>query len=314
MAPGAVDPATLLWAVTGTALCSASANSFNQWMEVAYDSLMTRTKNRVLVRKLIRWVHTWINQAAAMFIAFWSFLTCCTLTLRFCYALTWTLSLSLSHIHTHSPQHALGFGIITGIAGATVLWQLVNPVTAALGVANVVLYAGIYTPLKRVTIVNTWVGSIVGAIPPLMGWSACTGGSLEPGAFVLAGILFAWQFAHFNALSWSLRLDYNRAGYQMMAVTNPDLCKRVALRYSLLTIPICTAAPLFDVTTWWFAIDSLPINCWLSILAWRFYRHSDFKSSRKLFYFTLFHLPLLMGLMLLNKKTWSHPKRDESNR
>ena len=54
MAPGAVDPATLLWAVTGTALCSASANSFNQWMEVAYDSLMTRTKNRVLVRKLIR--------------------------------------------------------------------------------------------------------------------------------------------------------------------------------------------------------------------------------------------------------------------
>ena len=54
MAPSAVDPATLLWAVTGTALCSASANSFNQWMEVAYDSLMTRTKNRVLVRKMIR--------------------------------------------------------------------------------------------------------------------------------------------------------------------------------------------------------------------------------------------------------------------
>lgn len=54
MAPIAVDPATLLWAVTGTALCSASANSFNQWMEVAYDSLMTRTKNRVLVRKMIR--------------------------------------------------------------------------------------------------------------------------------------------------------------------------------------------------------------------------------------------------------------------
>lgn len=59
MAPSAVDPVTLLWAVTGTALCSASANSFNQWMEVEYDSLMTRTKNRVLVRKQIRWV-LWI--------------------------------------------------------------------------------------------------------------------------------------------------------------------------------------------------------------------------------------------------------------
>lgn len=54
MAPGAVDPATLLWAVAGTALCSASANSFNQWMEIEYDSLMIRTRNRVLVRKLIR--------------------------------------------------------------------------------------------------------------------------------------------------------------------------------------------------------------------------------------------------------------------
>ena len=227
-----------------------------------------------------------------------------------------SLSLSFLSLHpflpySHSPQHALLFGITTGIAGAALLWQLVNPITAALGVANVVLYAGVYTPLKRVSIINTWVGSVVGAIPPLMGWSACTGGSLDSGAFVLAGILFAWQFAHFNALSWSLRSDYNRAGYQMMAVTNPDLCKRVALRYSLLTIPICTAAPLFDVTTWWFAVDSLPVNCWLSILAWRFYRDSDFKSSRKLFHFSLFHLPLLMGLMLVNKKTWSHSKKED---
>ena len=213
------------------------------------------------------------------------------------------------HTHTHSPLHASLFGIATGITGATLL-HFVNPLTATLGVANILLYAGVYTPLKRVTIVNTWVGSVVGAIPPLIGWSACTGG-LEPGAFVLAGILFAWQFAHFNALSWSLRSDYNRAGYKMMAVTDPGLCRRVALRYSLAMIPICATAPLFDLTTWWFAIDSLPVNIWLSVLAWRFYRDSNFKSSRKLFHFTLFHLPLLMALMLVNKKTWSHSKEEE---
>ena len=88
-----------------------------------------------------------------------------------------------------------------------------------------------------------------------------------------------------------------------MSVTNPALCKRVALRYSIAMIPICTLAPVCDITTWWFALDTLPLNGWLSYLAWRFYRDSDFRSARKLFRFSLFYLPLLMGFMLLNKKT-----------
>jgi len=192
----------------------------------------------------------------------------------------------------------------------TLLW-MVNPLTAALGTLNMLLYSVVYTPLKRVSILNTWAGAVVGAIPPVMGWTACTGG-LEMGAFVLAGILYAWQFAHFNALSWSLRGDYSRAGYRMMSVTNPALCKRVALRYSIAMIPICTLAPVCDITTWWFALDTLPLNGWLSYLAWRFYRDSDFKSARKLFRFSLFYLPLLMGFMLLNKKTWNHEMKTKS--
>ena len=60
----------------------------------------------------------------------------------------------------------------------------------------------------------------VGAIPPLMGWAAATGG-LEAGAWLMGAVLFAWQFPHFNALSWNLRADYSRAGYRMMSVTNP---------------------------------------------------------------------------------------------
>ena len=63
--------------------------------------------------------------------------------------------------------------------------------------------------MKRLSILNTWVGSVVGALPPLMGWAACTGG-LDAGGLVLAGILYSWQFPHFNALSWNLRADYSR--------------------------------------------------------------------------------------------------------
>jgi heme O synthase-like polyprenyltransferase len=67
-----------------------------------------------------------------------------------------------------------------------------NRLTAQLGAGNILLYAAIYTPLKQVTLYNTWVGALVGAIPPLMGWAAAAG-QLEPGAGVLATALFCWQ-------------------------------------------------------------------------------------------------------------------------
>jgi heme o synthase len=107
-----------------------------------------------------------------------------------------------------------------GATGIGLLYYGVNGLTASLGLANLVLYTCIYTPMKRYSILNTWVGSIVGAIPPLMGWAGCSGG-LEAGAWIFAGLLYAWQFPHFNALSWNLRPDYSRAGYRMMSVTNP---------------------------------------------------------------------------------------------
>lgn len=158
--------------------------------------------------------------------------------------------------------------------------------------------------MKRISIVNTWAGSIVGAVPPLMGWAACTG-TLGVDSLVLAGVLYAWQFPHFNALSWGLRGDYSRGGYRMMSVTDPDLCRRVALRYCIGLIPICTMAPVAGLTTWWFALDSLPLNLWFTYLGWRFYNESDFKSARKLFHFSLFHLPLVMILLILNKREWT---------
>ena len=209
----------------------------------------------------------------------------------------------LSSSSLRSPFHSVAFSVVTVAAGASLLWTTVNPLTAILGVGNIALYAGVYTPLKRISLYNTWVGAVVGAIPPVMGWTACTG-TLDPGAFVLGGILFAWQFPHFNALSWRLRGDYSRAGYRMMSVLDPGLCKRTTLRYCLALTPLCAMAPVLDLTTWWFLVDSLPVNAWMTYLSWRFYRDSDFKWARKLFHFTLFHLPLLTGLLLINKKHW----------
>lgn len=207
-----------------------------------------------------------------------------------------------------TPAHAIMFATISGISGLSLLYSEVNGLTAALGAANLVLYTLIYTPMKRVSILNTWVGSIVGAIPPLMGWAACVGDIVSPGAWIMSGLLYAWQFPHFNALSWNLRPDYSRAGYRMMAVTDPNLCRKTALRYTAILTGLCYLAPAFDVTNWWFAIESTPLNLYFLYLARNFYKHSDSGSSRKLFRFSLIHLPTLMILLLVNKKHWFNEK------
>uniref|UniRef100_A0A1B6MME4 Protoheme IX farnesyltransferase, mitochondrial n=1 Tax=Graphocephala atropunctata TaxID=36148 RepID=A0A1B6MME4_9HEMI len=208
-----------------------------------------------------------------------------------------------------TPIHALGFASVCATTGLTVLYYSINPLTAGLGLVNLFLYTSVYTPLKRISILNTWVGSVVGALPPMMGWAACTGG-LEAGAWVLAGLLYAWQFPHFNALSWNLRPDYSRAGYRMMSVTNPGLCRRTALRYTALIIPLAASAPWLGLTNDWFVYESLPLNVYFLLLAWRFHKNSDSSSSRKLFHFSLIQLPALMLLLLVNKKYW-HPKKEE---
>ncbi len=124
----------------------------------------------------------------------------------------------------------------------------------------------------------------------------------------MAAYLYSWQFPHFNALSWNLRSDYSRGGYCMMATTDPALCRRVALRHCIAMIGLCTLAPVFNLTTWTFAIDSLPLNLYLSYLGWRFYKNADSKSAKQLFRFTLLHLPVLMMLLLISKKNL-HPDK-----
>ncbi|XP_056628112.1 protoheme IX farnesyltransferase, mitochondrial [Triplophysa dalaica] len=209
-----------------------------------------------------------------------------------------------------SPLHAVSFALACGIPGLTLLTLGVNPLTGFLGTLNIFLYTCCYTPLKRISITNTWVGAVVGAIPPVMGWTAATG-SLDPGALLLGAFLFSWQFPHFNALSWNLKEDYSRGGYRMMSVTHPALCKRVALRHSMGLIGLSALGPVLDVTTWTFPLVSLPINLYISYLALRFYRHGDRQNARKLFFCSLWHLPMLLLLALTCKK--SRVTRDEGD-
>lgn len=264
---------TFFYLTIGTFLASASANTLNMLFEPQYDARMSRTRNRPLVRKLL------------------------------------------------SPRAALIFAAVTGTVGVTALYMGTNPTVAALGAFNLFLYAFVYTPLKRISVINTWVGALVGGIPPLMGWAAAAGqtattghdgwrdllfGPDSPGGWLMAAILFAWQFPHFNSLSHTIREEYKNAGYKMLAWTNPARNGRVALRYSILMFPLCAGLWWFGVVDKGFLIGGTLVNCWLAKEAYRFWKlQGAAGSSRGLFWASVWHLPLLMvGTLITKKGIW----------
>ena len=200
--------------------------------------------------------------------------------------------------HVISPLHALGFSATAGALGTAVLYSFCNPLTAALGFANIALYAGVYTTMKRYTIANTWVGSIVGAIPPAMGWAAASG-TLDSGALAMCAIIYFWQFPHFNALSFNVRQDYCRAGYHMMSVVDVALNSRVALRNTAALIPLCALIPFTGISHCSFSFYSVLVNAYFTYLAWNFYQHPNKQTARELFRFSLVYLPILFGFLAI---------------
>ncbi|CAH2355575.1 protoheme IX farnesyltransferase, mitochondrial [[Candida] railenensis] len=220
-----------------------------------------------------------------------------------------------------TPQQGYKFAAVTGTLGCTILYLGVNTIVAQLGFLNIVLYAWIYTSLKRKSILNTWVGALVGAIPPLMGWAAASSLMSEPGAWCVAALLYAWQFPHFNALSHNIADQYKNAGYKMTAAENPKLNARVAFRYSLLMFPICFGLSYFGVTDWVFAADSSLANGWMTYWAYKFWKQqrenysakNGFKPTaegitlanvyaKKVFWSSVWHLPAVLILAMLHKK------------
>jgi len=143
------------------------------------------------------------------------------------------------------PATAMSYGLCLVLGGLGILLLQVNLLTAFLALLSAFLYVVIYTPMKRLTWLNTSIGAIPGALPPMGGWTAATGG-LEPGAWALFLILFAWQHPHFYSIAWIFREDYRRGGFKMLPVVEPDgrrTCRHI-IGFSLLLIG-ASALPAF---------------------------------------------------------------------
>ena len=201
-----------------------------------------------------------------------------------------------------SPAHALVFAMATAYGGLAILGLTVNLAAAGLALTTILIYVLLYTPLKTRSTLNTLVGAVCGAIPPMIGWVAVTG-RLDPGAWILGALLFVWQIPHFFALAWMYREDYARGGFMMLPVrdSNGRLTGQVVVLTSLALVPLGLAATLWGLAGVVYAVGSVALGSWLVIAGLKLYVTRSDTSARGLFLASIAYLPLLLGLMIIDR-------------
>lgn len=202
-----------------------------------------------------------------------------------------------------SAREGLVVGTVLGIGGVAYLAIATNLISAALAAATIAIYLFAYTPLKRISVSNTLIGAIPGALPPLIGWSAARNDLALP-AWTLFAILFFWQLPHFFAIGWIYREDYNRAGFVMLSAR--DLGgKRTGGQSVFFTVLLLLAS----VTPVWvgiasslFVVVALSLGGLFLVLAIRFQRSANLATARQLFLASIIYLPLLLGALVLTRR------------
>ncbi|KAI8572533.1 hypothetical protein RHMOL_Rhmol01G0206900 [Rhododendron molle] len=232
--------------------------------------------------------------------------------------------------------HAVSWASSVGAAGTALLACQANMMAAGLAASNLCLYAFVYTPLKQIHPVNTWVGAVVGAIPPLLGiadiassilvipqqlcltililevkwltemnvirWVAASG-QVSLNGMVLPAALYFWQIPHFMALAYLCRSDYAAGGFRMFSLADAsgERTALVALRNCLYLIPLGYLAYDWGITSGWFCLESTLLALAITGTALSFYLNRTTKNARRMFHASLLYLPVFMSGLLLHR-------------
>jgi protoheme IX farnesyltransferase len=197
------------------------------------------------------------------------------------------------------PSDALLFGLLCSGSGVAILALMVNSVTALLAFLTIVIYAALYTPLKRVSELNTLLGAVPGALPPLLGWTAATG-QTGLGGWLLFLILWFWQMPHFLAIAWLYREQYAAAGFRMLSTRDPDgwATSWQSLIYASALLAVSLLPGLFGYASPWYFFAALALGAAMLFLAGDFVRTRTRGSARRLFFASIIYLPLLLGSLI----------------
>jgi heme o synthase len=196
----------------------------------------------------------------------------------------------------------LMIGGACGILGLIYLALTVNLLTAILGALTIGSYLFIYTPLKRITTLNTVIGAIPGALPPLMGWTAARGEISGEGLSLFA-ILCFWQLPHFLAIAWMYREQYAKAGFVMLPVVDPtgERTGRQAFSHTLGLLPVSLCPFLFKMVGPVYLAGAFLLGIAFLWFAFQFSRQLTLQRARLLFFASIIYLPALLGLMVIDK-------------
>jgi protoheme IX farnesyltransferase len=191
-----------------------------------------------------------------------------------------------------------------GLASVGLAWLLlgVNVTTAALGGLSLATYLFVYTPLKRVTWLNTAVGAVPGGLPVLMGWTAAQGGLTIEG-WSLFGILALWQLPHFMAIAWIYRDEYAQAGFKMLPVLDPSGRRtgRQAAGHAIGLLAVSILPFALNLAGWFYLGGALVLGVAFLWFALRFASQLNLDRARQLFLVSIIYLPVLLVLMVLDR-------------
>jgi protoheme IX farnesyltransferase len=199
------------------------------------------------------------------------------------------------------PAEVLVFGLGLGVAGVLYLALTLSQPTAALVAAlTFVCYVGVYTPLKPLTPLNTLVGAVPGALPPIIGWTAARG-EVTADALALFFMLFFWQVPHFLAIAWIYREQYARAGLCMLPVVDPDGRRtgRQMVAYCLALIAVSLAPVVLGSAGLVYLIGALLLGGGFLATTLLFRRETGVPQARRVLRASLLYLPGVLALLLL---------------
>jgi len=199
------------------------------------------------------------------------------------------------------PVEALIFGLGLSVTGIVYLFITVNNVTAILGALTLIGYIAVYTPLKKVSPHSTIIGAFPGAMPPVLGWTAVTGGiSVE--AVLLFAIVFFWQMPHFLGIAWMYRKDYERGGFPMLPVAQPDgkSTFRMITIYCTGLIPVSLFPTILGLAGYIYFFTALVCGIAFLYFAVRLALEPSNMNAKYLVLASVFHLPVVMTFLMID--------------
>lgn len=202
-----------------------------------------------------------------------------------------------------SASEAVVFGVTLSCLGLVYLAVIViHPLATVLSAVTLVSYAFIYTPLKSRSTLNTLIGAVPGALPPVIGWSAITG-TIDRGAWALFLIVFFWQIPHFLAIAWMYRDDYARAGLKMLPTCDVDgvMTSRQMTLYCVALLPISLLPVLWGDSSIMYGFGAFGLGVFFLRSAWCFTMAPNDANARKVLYVSLVYLPSVLGLLLVER-------------